>query len=189
MFAEDSSWNVAPEPGSLCESCSEEPATVQMVRVEGQSITHTRLCRQCAEEMAGQVDGISMMFAVPANLGAAFASLLERVTTGNPPALEENVTCGQCGTSLHELLDSGLLGCAACYRVFARHLEEAVVARGETREHPGKVPSRRPDGDQQSREIVRLQRMLRELVASERFEEAASVRDRLAELGEGRTRG
>jgi protein-arginine kinase activator protein McsA len=39
------------------------------------------------------------------------------------------------------------------------------------------------------REVVRLRRMLSELVDRERFEEAAGVRDRLAELGAGPTGG
>ena len=51
-------------------------------------------------------------------------------------------------------------------------------------EHLGKMPRRGPESDTLRHEIMRLQRMLRELVECERFEEAAGVRDRLTELGQ-----
>jgi protein arginine kinase activator len=55
--------------------------------------------------------------------------------------------------------------------------------------HLGKVPQRGSERDVLRREVMRLERMLRELVDHERYEEAASVRDRLAELGRTIARG
>jgi protein arginine kinase activator len=89
-----------------------------------------------------------------------------------------------CGTTLSDLKESGMVGCANCYRVFAEHLEATVRPHSEPTEHLGKVPLRGPENDTVKHEMMRLERMLRELVAHERFEEAAGVRDRLAELGQ-----
>jgi len=84
---------------------------------------------------------------------------------------------------LSDLKESGMVGCPDCYRVFAEYLETTVRREAEPVEHLGKVPVRGPESDSLRHEMMRLERMLRELVAHERFEEAAGVRDRLAELG------
>ena len=79
-----------------------------------------------------------------------------------------------------------MVGCAHCYQAFSGPLRESLEETAEGEAHEGKVPSRRL-GDPKvglERELLRLRRMLDELVESERFEEAAGVRDRLAELGE-----
>ena len=77
-----------------------------------------------------------------------------------------------------------MVGCADCYQVFAEHLQASVQADAEPTEHVGKIPHRGPESDTLRHEMMRLQRMLRELVQCERFEEAAGVRDRLTELGQ-----
>ncbi len=46
------------------------------------------------------------------------------------------------------------------------------------------MPLRGPETDTLRHETMRLERMLRELVEHERYEEAAGVRDRLTELGQ-----
>ncbi len=92
--------------------------------------------------------------------------------------------CAVCGTTLTDVKESGLVGCSDCYKVFAEYLENLLVAGAEPVEHLGKIPRRGPETDSLRHEILRLQRMLRELVECERFEEAAGVRDRLTELGE-----
>jgi protein arginine kinase activator len=76
-----------------------------------------------------------------------------------------------------------MVGCSVCYQVFSEYLCSVVQGDAELSAHLGKVPQQGSEGDVVRREVMRLQRMLRELVDHERYEEAASVRDRLAELG------
>jgi protein arginine kinase activator len=97
---------------------------------------------------------------------------------------KEESFCGACGTTLTDLRESGMAGCANCYRVFEDHLETLVRPGSDQTEHLGKIPLRGPESDTLRLEMMRLERMLRELVEHERFEEAAGVRDRLAELGQ-----
>jgi len=77
-----------------------------------------------------------------------------------------------------------MVGCISCYQVFAEHLEASLDGDMDPVEHLGKMPVHGPESDALGREILRLRRMLRELVDCERFEEAASVRDRLTQLGQ-----
>jgi protein arginine kinase activator len=163
--------------------CGEEPATIHLLRVVDGSVSHTHLCPTCAEEMADQTDGLALVLAVPSvlrNLTKPSGSQ-ENVSALSP---EENRFCAVCGTTLTDFRESGLVGCANCYQVFTEDLERMIAQGPEPVEHVGKMPQRGPETDTLRHEIMRLERMLRELVACERFEEAAGVRDKLAELGQ-----
>jgi len=184
VFADDSpEWNIDLGGSVACEMCGEEPATVHLLRVVDGAITHTHLCPGCAETMAGETEGLALVFAVP--------SVLRQM--GKNPGDDPNASqssldhdlrfCAVCGTTLSDLKESGLVGCAKCYEAFAEYLEAALAGGAEPVEHLGKMPQRGSEDDSLRHEIMRLERMLRELVACERFEEAAGVRDRLAELG------
>lgn len=185
MFAEDSAdWNMDLSGSVTCEVCGEEPATIHLLRVVDGAVTHTHLCPGCAEEVAEQADGLALVLAVPSvlrNLGKQ-APAGELLTEHVPR--EGEGFCPVCGTTMTDLKESGLVGCANCYRVFSDYLERTLPEGAEMTEHLGKIPHRGPETDNLRHEIMRLERMLRELVATERFEEAAGVRDRLSELGQ-----
>jgi protein arginine kinase activator len=188
VFAEDSpDWNLDLNGSAECELCGEEPATMHLLRVVDGGISHTHLCAACAEQMAGeQTEGLALVLAVPSMLRGfgRKASEDQPEAAGGSTVNHEESFCGVCGTTLTDLKESGMLGCANCYRVFADHLEATIRREAEPVEHLGKVPLRGPETDTLRHEMMRLERMLRELVQHERFEEAASVRDRLSELGQ-----
>src|SRR5665811_223894 len=179
VFSEGSDWQAAASGGRTCESCGEEPATIHVLHFDGSAVTHTHLCASCAEEEAGHVDGAALVVALPSMLGTVASAMISAVSSEREHGFAP--ICAVCGTTLNDFRENGLFGCAACYQVFQSYLDEELEDR-TAGEHLGKVPTRTPGGQHQRREVVRLQRMLSELVESERFEEAASVRDRLAEL-------
>jgi len=187
VFAEESpDWNVDLGGSADCELCGEEPATMHLLRVVHGAVSHTHLCAHCAEGVAEQTEGLALVLAVPSVLrGLSKKSSGDQEEAAEPAsANREEKFCGVCGTTLSDLKESGMVGCANCYRVFADHLEATVRREAEPIEHLGKVPIRGPESDSLRHEMMRLERMLRELVSHERFEEAAGVRDRLAELGQ-----
>ena len=188
MFADESpDWNLDLDGSADCELCGEEPATMHLLRVVDGNIGHTHLCASCAERMAGeQTEGLAIVLAFPSVLRRLSRRLSgeEHEPGESPRANHEESFCGACGTTLSDLNESGMVGCANCYRVFADHLEATIRREAEPVEHLGKVPLRGPENDTLRHEMMRLERMLRELVEHERFEEAAGVRDRLAELGQ-----
>jgi protein arginine kinase activator len=184
VFADQSSdWNLDLGGSVTCEACGEQPATIHLLRVVDGTVTHTHLCPACADEMAEQTDGLALVLAVPSVL----RNLAKSTTSQeNLPALsqEHDRFCPVCGTTLTDFRESGLVGCANCYQVFDEELERQSAQGEEPVEHLGKMPRRGPETDNLRHEMMRLERMLRELVACERFEEAAGVRDRLVELGQ-----
>lgn len=188
MFADESpDWNLDLSGSADCELCGEEPATMHLLRVVDGTISHTHLCADCAEQMAGEeTEGLALVLAVPSVLRSFGRKLSggEHEAGGGSAAKHEETFCGVCGTTLSDFNESGLVGCVNCYRVFADHLEATIRREAEPVEHLGKVPLRGPESHTLQYEMMRLERMLRELVEHERFEEAAGVRDRLVELGQ-----
>jgi protein arginine kinase activator len=186
VFAEEPpGWSFDLGSSVTCERCGEEPASVHLLRVVDGAVTHTHLCPGCAEGMAEETEGLALVLAVPSVLRhLARATSTEETSPPEPAAEHMEHYCETCGTTLSDLKESGLVGCAHCYLRFADYLDTFIAPDAEPVEHLGKIPHRGPETDNLRHEVLRLQRMLRELVACERFEEAAGVRDRLTELGE-----
>jgi protein arginine kinase activator len=189
VFADESpEWNIDLGGAVTCEMCGEEPATVHLLRVVDGTVNHTHLCPGCAETMAEGTDGLALVLVVPSALrhlgNSQAANAADAALPPVPSGDDELRFCAVCGTTLTDLKESGLVGCAKCYQIFAEYLEASFRGSAEPTEHLGKMPQRGPETDTLRHEIMRLERMLRELVAYERFEEAAGVRDRLAELGQ-----
>jgi protein arginine kinase activator len=191
VFAEESpDWNLDLEGSVDCELCGEEKATMHLLRVVEGAVTHTHLCPDCAQSIAEQTDGLAIVLAVPSVFRRLTQDAADEVVVEAPPAHNEDKFCGVCGTTLSDIRESGMVGCSNCYRIFSEDLASALETETQQVQHLGKMPQRLSESDSVRQEIMRLERMLNELVACERFEEAAGVRDRLAELGqelEGKT--
>lgn len=183
MFVEESpEWNLDLGGSVTCESCNEEPATVHLLKVIDGAVKHTHLCAICAEKMARQTEGLALVLAVPSLLWRRERSWATEEDGGLFAGDDELRFCAVCGTTLSDLRESGLVGCPKCYQIFATELENLVKNEEGPGGYAGKVPRRGPEADAVRHEMMRLERMLKELVACERYEEAAGVRDRLVEL-------
>lgn len=183
MFADDTpAFNIDNDPSAICEMCGEEGAVIHLLRVQDGAVTHTHLCHTCAETMAGETEGVALVLAVPAALRQIARAVPREQSAGVAGGSEDSRVCTVCGTTLSDIKETGTVGCPVCYQVFSEYLWTAVHEETETVEHLGKVPRGGSPADSLRHEMTRLKRMLRELVETERFEEAASVRDRLADL-------
>lgn len=86
--------------------------------------------------------------------------------------------CHSCGFTSEDLRKTGRLGCPDCYTVFSSMLDEVISDCQKGVQHLGKIPQSQVGSRRKQLEI-----MLDEAVGSERFEEAASLRDQLRSLG------
>jgi protein arginine kinase activator len=182
LFADGSDWELIPSASRLCEACQEEPASINVIRLQEEEVVHTHLCADCAERSVEESDTSAVIFAVPAALRGVVGQLLDRAMDESFDASLISRACPVCGTTLSDLRETGLLGCAGCYREYSAEVGAALKALGAPDDHAGKVPRRSPRSVRRRQEVLRLETMLGELIAHERFEEAAGVRDRLAEL-------
>jgi protein arginine kinase activator len=95
------------------------------------------------------------------------------------PSIGQTKACPSCGFTSEDLRKTGRLGCPDCYAVFSEMLADVINDCQKGTQHIGKIP--------RSHKSLR-QKMLRDLlqkaVESERFEDAAQLRDQLKLLEE-----
>ncbi|MCA9794343.1 MAG: UvrB/UvrC motif-containing protein [Candidatus Eremiobacteraeota bacterium] len=85
--------------------------------------------------------------------------------------------CPGCGLTFETFRNSSMVGCARCYDHFRDSLSLVVRRMQGSSNHSGKVPAKATDHLRE--EIARLRAMMKVAVESERFEEAANLRDQI----------
>ncbi|MEM6822682.1 MAG: UvrB/UvrC motif-containing protein [Verrucomicrobiota bacterium] len=86
----------------------------------------------------------------------------------------EDQKCESCGFTSEHLRKTGRLGCPNCYETFVDMLADVLTDCQKGSSHGGKVPNSMVALKKQ-----KLKEALEEAVRSERFEEAAVLRDQL----------
>lgn len=158
----------------LCEKCGKNHATTHIRSVVNGVVKELNLCSHCAAE-----SGYTNMH--HNSLAGMLASMF-----GDAPELRSSdgeTRCTVCGASFGDIANSGKAGCAECYKVFGSRLMPYLKrVHGSTR-HAGKVPNSAPlmvKPDTETVEGLRLE--LNRLVAEEKYEQAAVIRDKIKNL-------
>lgn len=86
--------------------------------------------------------------------------------------------CPHCGFTHDDVRKTGRLGCPACYEVFAEMLADVLNDCQKALQHTGKIPRRH-----RNLQRKRLEEELQKAIKDERFEDAAMLRDQLAQIG------
>jgi protein-arginine kinase activator protein McsA len=100
--------------------------------------------------------------------------------------------CPACHTSWKNIHEDGLVGCPHCYISFAAQLQNVMEELHHNTAHTGKIPrlrqkqERMKEHQQKQREHREemLQRRLEAAVQAEEYEEAAQIRDKIAQISE-----
>lgn len=177
-----------------CDHCDSEATIHEMVIRNGKQ-AERHLCEKCAVEQGMEIKS---------NLKVG--ELLQKLVTGPAPAgsaktsqaPRDGVRCGSCGTTFAEFRQSGLMGCAECYRAFEAKLGPLLERAHEgASHHVGKVPRRAletsrsstPEAEsllggrnERTQQAALLRKQLDDAVASEQYELAAKIRDDLRRL-------
>ncbi len=90
-------------------------------------------------------------------------------------------SCPCCGLGFQEFRKSGRLGCANDYRAFQDRLAPFLLSVHGADEHVGKTPRRR-GGVDYGPTLVRLRNELTDAVATEDYERASVLRDKIKEI-------
>jgi protein arginine kinase activator len=117
---------------------------------------------------------------------------MEKVLLGEvtPSESADEPRCSECGTSWKSIHEDGLVGCPHCYVTFAASLEKVMAQLHRSVEHTGKMPRFREKQErlkehQEKREqhrVEMLQHRLDAAIQAENFEEAAQIRDKIAQV-------
>jgi protein arginine kinase activator len=164
-----------------CDECHEQSANVFIKKVVNGRMTEIKLCEECARHhhiAAPLLEGAPMQEFIETLLASAHQTPLLLFPHESD---DEDAVCPRCGTTYDVLLETGRVGCAACYETFRLTLEDVIQHVHDSDGHAGKVPSvgqKTSDGD----ELQRLRQALTQAVADEHYEEAAQLRDQIRGL-------
>lgn len=157
----------------LCQKCGKNHATTHIKTVINGVASELNLCGMCAAK-----EGYNSFTGGP--ISNMLASML-----GQSMKMGERVSekiCSKCGISFSAIAETGKVGCAACYIEFKNELSPYLKRIHGSLSHNGKIPG--------TKELVVLKEenktsdlkaRLAELVAAEKYEEAAVVRDKIRE--------
>jgi protein arginine kinase activator len=178
----DPSCGARPTVVMHCDHC-DKPAVVHEVVVTKDGATvEVHLCEQHAAERG---------YPMPAgSLGAGHPPVHQMLTSvvvgsaGPRPAAKVGVkSCPNCGRTIAQIRDTGLLGCTDCYATFEGSLEPLIErAQAGSNFHVGRAPRGALDASARHALRSRLVRELDEAVVAEQYERAARLRDRIRNL-------
>jgi protein arginine kinase activator len=162
-----------------CQTCHERDAVVHLTEVVDGTVLTVHLCGQCAAERGIATD--SVVAELP--LGTFLAELASPTGFNRGPSVS---ACPECGATLAEIQASGRVGCPTCWVVFERPLRDLVRRYHGASRHleANDGPEAAATGEEPGQEVTRLRARLRHAIATEAFEEAAAIRDRLRALEE-----
>jgi protein arginine kinase activator len=158
-----------------CDKCG-KPATVHLTEIMHGEKVEKHLCEECAVS-----EGIAVKPNVP------ISQLLEDfiLQTGGEDSAPD-LECEVCGMKFSEFRGEGLLGCPRDYDAFEENLVPLLERAHEgASRHIGKVPTRAGSDQKKQNAILRLRAELKNAVATEDYEHAAQLRDRIKRLEDG----
>ena len=160
----------------LCSVCKEKPATVHLTQIVGEKMQKLDLCEECAKTK-GVNDPTSFSLADADVLFGLGASQEIDQSTGT------ETKCPRCGFTQVDFKKSGRLGCPECYKTFADGLSSLLKTMHKGTRHAGKVPEALRESREQSDRLKLLQKKLAKAIDDENFEQAASLRDEIKQIG------
>lgn len=147
-----------------CDKCGKNIANTHIRSVINGRVTNLNLCSDCAA-----INGIG-------GLGASlFGEAKLNSETGDK-------TCSSCGTKLLEIIESGFIGCADCYKIFNKELSGAIRRLHGRTNYRGKIPQTSAPRLDSSSIISKLRKEMSKAVETENFERAAELRDKIKEI-------
>ena len=166
-----------------CQKCHQRQANVHITQFVNGEKQELHLCEQCAQ--AGKIYHPYSQFPIH-NL----TNLLGFLTQSG--GIDKHVPgdkCPSCNCDYQKIAESGYIGCSQCYDYFSLQLEPVLRKIHGANRHHGKIPKRMGTAYLLKKEVEELKRDLKKAVEQEKYEEAATIRDRIKALEEGNVRG
>ncbi|MBO5358291.1 MAG: UvrB/UvrC motif-containing protein [Clostridia bacterium] len=154
----------------LCEKCGKNHATTHIKTVVNGIVREYNLCSTCAAQSGYGSNSITGML----------ASMLGDMS---PQTVKSQKRCSVCGATFSDIAHSGKMGCGECYKTFNDEILPYLKrVHGATR-HVGKIPNRAPLIVKPKEKTVEdLRQELARMVAEEKYEQAATLRDKIREM-------
>jgi protein arginine kinase activator len=146
----------------MCQECGKAPASVHLTRVDGASAESTHICMECAAKK-GIILPAGDIFPVSENSDDG----------------KNEIVCQGCGLTYESFCKRGKLGCSECYSAFAGPIDELLVKVHGSAVHRGKRYQQTPQKETPVYDVKLLRDEMNNAVRLEKFELAASIRDKI----------
>lgn len=162
----------------LCQSCGRNAATTYVKTIINGSLSEYALCPECAGKL-----GYADLFG---DWGFNFSTILGNSPVGVEKEPQKTLRCDFCGSSFEDIVESGKVGCASCYRVFHNRLIPSIQRIHGNAVHQGKRPGSaamilRPRTEIRpvETELEIKQKEMERAIKEQNFEYAAVLRDEI----------
>ncbi len=157
----------------MCEKCGKYKATTHIRTIINGVIHEQKLCSNCANEQ-----GLNL--SPQTSLSGMLASMLGEFSLVNAKTEKK---CPICGASFENIAKSGKAGCSECYKTFKTELLPYLKRVHGSTKHIGKIPNENVVSSGTADETIsKLKTELSNLVAEEKYELAAVIRDKIKKL-------
>jgi protein arginine kinase activator len=169
-----------------CSKCKQNKALVQItIDNEGETKSYF-ICKKCAK-LIGFVSPLeSPKFPLDKILEDIQSLPAGNPDEGDKPVLEvemkPGLKCDNCGLTFDEFMRIGRCGCSVCYEAFKPNLDAIIESIHGTTQHVGRAPKSQEPVMEPYFQKNRLEAELREAIATEDYEKAADIRDRMKDL-------
>ncbi len=163
----------------LCQKCHKSLATMRYAEVVSGKVTEVQLCADCMNRLQDETASGFELSGVSSGRSKA------RAMASAAPTVEAKVphrVCRVCGADLKEAVQSGRVGCGACYDALGDSLEALLRGFHVGLRHRGKEPHVTDERKMRRSELHSLRALLRSTLKSENYEEAARLRDQIRDL-------
>ncbi|MGM0443623.1 MAG: UvrB/UvrC motif-containing protein [Fibrobacterota bacterium] len=161
----------------MCDSCGENPASILLTQIEGDTSRTKHICFDCAEKMGLNIDQAPEEDDFDETLSAE-DDYAEKKT---PPQR----VCPLCGTTEKSFTETWQAGCSECYNTFEPIIAERLsVEKGDTFYHGKNYTHGSGHGSYTA--VESLRRELDRAVRTQKYELAALLRDRINRMEAGR---
>ncbi len=181
-----------------CKRCGKNNAEIYYKQTVNGKTSEYALCQECAEELRknGELD-INIPFSYdsfPSFFGFNdFFGItgLPKGAYGTKKAVSEKKKCTLCASTFEDLVKSGKVGCAECYKVFKDELRASIenihgnakyMGRQIKKTAPESVESFEAETPKEQSELEKLRFELEMAVKEQEYEKAAVLRDRIREI-------
>jgi len=164
-----------------CSRCHHNEASVYIEQNINGEISSAHLCSECVPPQNMNIGaGISPNQAFQAIHSFWFGPEGSPKTYKNQR--EQAKFCDACSLSFSDFKKTSMLGCAACYKSFEPELFGVFNKVQPGIRHTGKIPKVMRELFMKDRELANLEQELSGFIASEEYEEAAKIRDKIRQL-------
>ena len=170
-----------------CDICGKKKATVHLTEIVDEQMSEMHLCEECARQKSSQME---QQF----GLADLLAGLSDTSKTASSKDADKTVLkCSRCELPYEDFRKFGRLGCGECYTFFREHLTGLLRKIHGSNKYLGKTPPTfqanqnaiAPEGPLvflPTEDLSDLKQQLQSAIASEDFEKAAMIRDKIRNL-------